>query len=57
MLGLKLPTEALAGAAQLFSSNQVHVAVRGSAVRISPHLYNDDRDVSRLLSTLAQLAR
>jgi selenocysteine lyase/cysteine desulfurase len=57
MLGLKLPTQALAGAAQLFSSNQVHVAVRGSAVRISPHLYNDDGDVSRLLSTLAQLAR
>jgi selenocysteine lyase/cysteine desulfurase len=55
MLGLRLPERKLASAPGLFARNQVNVAVRGSAVRISPHVYNDDDDVNRLLSTLAQL--
>jgi selenocysteine lyase/cysteine desulfurase len=31
----------------------VHVSLRGDAMRITPHLYNDDEDVERLLSRLA----
>lgn len=32
--------------------HRVSVSMRGSAIRISPHLYNDDRDVQRLLRSL-----
>lgn len=31
----------------------IHVTVRGSKVRVSPHVYNDERDVSRLFDALA----
>jgi selenocysteine lyase/cysteine desulfurase len=55
MLGLQLPAQTQATAAELFKKSQVSVALRGTAVRISPHLYNDDSDVARLLSTLAQI--
>ena len=30
----------------------VHVSVRGSAMRVSPHVYNDHRDVERLIEAL-----
>ena len=31
---------------------QVHVSIRGSAIRITPHLYNHEGDVARLLEVL-----
>jgi selenocysteine lyase/cysteine desulfurase len=34
----------------------IHVSVRGDAYRISPHIYNDDSDVERLLAGLAALS-
>ena len=34
---------------------QIHVAVRGSSVRVSPHVYNDERDMEKLTDALAQL--
>jgi len=30
----------------------VHVSVRGRAVRVSPHVYNDDADIDRLIEVL-----
>jgi selenocysteine lyase/cysteine desulfurase len=30
----------------------VFVSVRGDAIRVSPHVYNDDEDVDRLFETL-----
>jgi selenocysteine lyase/cysteine desulfurase len=41
--------------AQLFerlSAAQVFVSVREGALRISPHLYNSERDIDRLLTIL-----
>ena len=32
---------------------QVHVSLRGSAIRVSPHVYNDARDVDALVAALA----
>jgi selenocysteine lyase/cysteine desulfurase len=34
-------------------ANNIHVTVRGSKVRISPHVYNDDREISSLFDVLA----
>jgi cysteine desulfurase/selenocysteine lyase len=41
--------------AQMFErlrANQVHVSLREGALRISPHLYNSERDIDRLLTVL-----
>lgn len=34
------------------SKNRVHVSIRGDAIRVSPHVYNDAEDVSRLVKAL-----
>lgn len=34
------------------SNNKVHVSVRGSAIRISPHLYNNEEDIAALRNIL-----
>lgn len=34
----------------------IHVAVRGNAVRISPHVYNDEQDIQRLVEALIELS-
>jgi selenocysteine lyase/cysteine desulfurase len=40
---------------QHLAQRQIHVAVRGSAVRVSPHVYNDESDLVRLTDALAEL--
>jgi selenocysteine lyase/cysteine desulfurase len=41
---------------QHLSQRQIHVAVRGSAVRVSPHVYNDENDLVQLADALSELA-
>jgi selenocysteine lyase/cysteine desulfurase len=51
-LGLHFPgpvPDALPG--QLAEA-RVHVSLRGSSLRITPHLWNDDEDVDRLFAAL-----
>ena len=36
---------------------QVHVSIRGPAIRITPHLYNHEGDVARLLGVLVAALR
>ncbi|MCW5751071.1 MAG: aminotransferase class V-fold PLP-dependent enzyme [Alphaproteobacteria bacterium] len=52
-LGLRFPAGPPAGLADRLAARQVHVSLRGDSVRITPHLYNNDTDVERLLSALA----
>jgi selenocysteine lyase/cysteine desulfurase len=35
-----------------FQSRHVHVSVRGDAIRVSPHVYNDDLDIERFEDVL-----
>ena len=57
LFGLRMPegTDAAALRARLRERN-IHVSVRGSAVRISCHLYNDEDDVQALRDALVSLA-
>ena len=34
-------------------ARKVHVSLRGSAIRVSPHVYNDARDIDALAAALA----
>lgn len=38
------------------AARRLHVSVRGSAVRVSPHMHNDAADLARLADALAQLS-
>ena len=52
MIGLKLESSAPADLAARLASGGLFVSVRGESIRVSPHLYNDGRDVEKLFSVL-----
>ena len=57
LFGLQLPTNIDgANAMQIFKQRKVSVSLRGNAIRLSPHVYNDETDVRKLLSALEEIA-
>lgn len=52
MIGLRLATPPATDLPARLAKAQVYVSVRGSAVRVAPHLYNTDADIDRLFQTL-----
>ena len=40
------------GLAERLRASNIHVSIRGSAVRVSPHVYNDLDDINRLLGCM-----
>jgi selenocysteine lyase/cysteine desulfurase len=52
MVGLKLGPRAPEDLAARLAGENVFVSVRGESVRVSPHLYNTERDVERLFAAL-----
>jgi selenocysteine lyase/cysteine desulfurase len=57
MIGLGLGPEAPEDLATRLAEENVFVSVRGRNLRVSPHLYNTDRDIERLLDSLARHVR
>lgn len=51
-LGLRWPGPLPPGLTEQLAAAQVHVSIRGPAIRITPHVYNNPEDVSRLLDVL-----
>ena len=51
-LGLQFPQGVPPGLLDALAREKVYVSVRGSSVRVTPHLYNTDADVERLLAAL-----
>ncbi len=57
LFGVKLPPGlAPEVCREHLAAQQIHVSVRGSAVRVSPHVYNDAGDLERLVRALEELA-
>jgi selenocysteine lyase/cysteine desulfurase len=52
MVGLKLGSAVPKDLAARLAEEKVFVSVRGESVRVSPHLYNTERDVGRLFEVL-----
>ncbi len=52
-LGLRFPAAPPAGLPDRLARANVHVSLRGASLRVTPHLYNDDEDVDRLIDALA----
>jgi len=53
LVGLELPRDAARRLAATLSAARVIASVRGSSLRIAPHLHNSDADVERLLAAVA----
>ena len=51
-LGLRLPQGGAGDLARRLATANVHVSVRGDAVRVTPHLYNNEADIDRLFAAL-----
>jgi selenocysteine lyase/cysteine desulfurase len=52
---LILPSGVPEDLASRLAAQNVFVSVRGDSLRVSPHLYNDERDVERLFGALGPL--
>jgi len=55
MLGIGLPTETAGRAAAALAEANVVASMRGSSLRIAPHLHNIQDDVDRLFDALSRL--
>jgi selenocysteine lyase/cysteine desulfurase len=51
-LGLRFPGGIPAGLPGRLAAENVHVSVRGAAMRVTPHLWNTDADAERLFAVL-----
>ena len=51
-LGLRFPSGVPSGLPERLAAAQVFVSVRGDAMRVTPHLYNNEADIDRLFHTL-----
>lgn len=54
-LGLRFPEAPPADILPRLAAHGVHVSRRGPSLRVSPHVYNDEADVRRLIEALAAL--
>ncbi len=56
MFGVRLPKHiSMEKLSEKFTEHHIHVSVRGSSVRVSPHVYNDHRDVDLFREALLSL--
>lgn len=55
LMGLYYPGNLPADTVSWLAGRKVHVSVRGHSIRISPHIYNTDEDLERLLTALEDL--
>ena len=55
IIGLRLPEGIPAGFAERLAEEQVFISIRGDALRIAPHLYNDAGDIEKLFDVLKDM--
>lgn len=54
LIGVRLPNGIPEKLNEKLSAAKIYVSVRGDAVRIAPHLYNDESDIDKLFDILRQ---
>jgi len=54
ILGIGLPDQARAAVARALTAAGVYTGVRGSSLRVAPHLWTTDQDVERLVDALTK---
>ena len=51
-LGLRFEGGVPEGLGARLAQKNIHVSVRGASMRVTPHLYNNDRDIERFADAL-----
>jgi selenocysteine lyase/cysteine desulfurase len=51
-LGLQLPDRVPSGLVERLAERKIFVSLRGTSIRITPHLYNNDEDLAHLIEAL-----
>ncbi|MEO9966080.1 MAG: aminotransferase class V-fold PLP-dependent enzyme [Reichenbachiella sp.] len=54
LFGIKFPQEKMDKLANTLKTHRVSVSVRGEFIRVAPHVYNDDRDMRKLVKALKE---
>jgi selenocysteine lyase/cysteine desulfurase len=57
LMGLRLGSRSPEQLAAALKAEKIHVSVRGTSIRVSPHVYNSDQDVDRFLRVLEATLR
>jgi selenocysteine lyase/cysteine desulfurase len=52
LIGIQLPSGVARSVGQKLAAAGIYVSVRGDAIRVAPHLYNDTADIESLLAAL-----
>ena len=55
MIGVRFPGGLPAHLSRKLADDRIYVSIRGNAVRIAPHLYNNEADIERLFRVLRTL--
>lgn len=55
LFGIQCPTDKLESIQRAFKKHKVSVSFRGDFVRVSPHVYNDERDMNRLVRAFQEV--
>lgn len=51
-IGIRLPNGIPDKLAERLAEEKIYVGIRGDAIRIAPHLYNDEQDIEKLFAVL-----
>lgn len=54
LFGIKFPQDKLENLSLSLKKNRVSVSVRGDYIRVSPHVYNDEKDINKLIRSLKE---
>ncbi len=57
MIGIRFSEDSIPELQKKLLENKIYISFRGGKMRIAPHLFNDERDVERLLAALSDFAR
>lgn len=52
LFGIKFPQDRMENLVKALKVHRVSVSIRGEFIRVSPHVYNDDKDFNKLLRAL-----
>jgi selenocysteine lyase/cysteine desulfurase len=55
MIGIRLPNGIPAGLGERLREAKIFVSIRGDAIRVAPHLYNDESDIEKFFTVLRKM--
>ncbi len=55
LIGIRLPNGVPDKLSERLAKEKIYVSIRGDAIRIAPHLYNDAQDIEKLFAVLQRL--